>query len=49
MPSPSELIDIQLRMGIRTGDVRVTSDAELSNFTANYNEEGLSRLRNPKD
>lgn len=43
MPSPSELIDIQLRMGIRTGDVRVTSDAELSNFTANYNEEGLSR------
>ncbi len=43
MPSPSELIDIQLRMGISTGDVRVTSDAELSNFTANYNEEGLSR------
>ena len=38
--TPSELVNMQLQMGVAPGDVRVTSNAELTAFQSQYNAEG---------
>lgn len=38
--TPSELVTMQLQMGVAPGDVRVTSNADLTAFQAEYNAEG---------
>ena len=40
--TPSELINLQLQMGISPTNVRVTSDDDLTKFTADYNRDGIT-------
>ncbi len=40
--TPSELINMQLQMGVAPKDVRVTSNAELTAFQAEYNADGVT-------
>lgn len=42
--TPSELVNMQLQMGVAPGDVRVTSNAELTAFQAEYNAEGNTSM-----
>jgi len=42
--TPSELVNMQLQMGVAPGDVRVTSNAELTTFQAEYNAEGNTSM-----
>lgn len=42
--TPSELVTMQLQMGVAPGDVRVTSNAELTAFQAEYNAEGNTSM-----
>jgi hypothetical protein len=42
--TPSELINLQLKMGVSPQDVRVTSNDDLKNFTAQYNAEGNTSM-----
>ena len=42
--TPSELVTMQLQMGVAPGDVRVTSNADLTAFQAEYNAEGNNSM-----
>ena len=42
--TPSELVTMQLQMGVAPGDVRVTSNADLTAFQAEYNAEGNTSM-----
>ena len=42
--TPSELVNMQLQMGVAPGDVRVTSNADLQTFQAEYNAEGNTSM-----
>jgi len=42
--TPSELVNMQLQMGVAPGDVRVTSNAELTAFQSQYNAEGNTSM-----
>ena len=42
--TPSELVTMQLQMGVAPGDVRVTSNADLTAFQAQYNAEGNTSM-----
>tara|TARA_Y100001937_G_scaffold27794_1_gene40076 strand:+ start:608 stop:3187 length:2580 start_codon:yes stop_codon:yes gene_type:complete len=42
--TPSELVTMQLQMGVAPGDVRVTSNADLAAFQAEYNAEGNTSM-----
>ena len=42
--SPEEMINLQLRMGVPPGEVRVTSNSDLTTFLSQYNAEGNTSI-----